>query len=157
MTLHHKIATYHGKQIHEGQEVHAFKTVCGSPILGLVPFKQGQLVAVGPAPHAQCAKCFKAHQVQQGHRVIIGDKPVVDPDRGGFNVNRMRVEGQMLDDKGQPISAPTEKTETIGTAVPDPFSTKTLGVKSTVRDGDRIIKTEINDPMGNLESNEYGS
>lgn len=155
MTLHHKIATYHGKEIHEGQEVHAYKTICGAPILGLVIFKQGQLVAVGPLPHAQCAKCFKAHQAQPANRVVEGDKPVSDPHRGGFNVNRMRVEGQMLDDKGQPISAPVEKTEIIGTAVPDPFNTKILGIKSTVRDGDRIIKTEVQDPMGNIESRDY--
>lgn len=153
--LLHKIATYHGKQVQDGKEIHAYKTVCGSPILGLLIFKQHQLVAVGAPPHAQCAKCFKAPQAQPARVVVEGDRPVQDPDRGFGSLGK-RAEGAMLDDQGLPISAPFEKTDIVGNAIMDPYAGKTLGVKKTQRDGDRIIKTEIDDPMGNIESSDFG-
>ncbi len=154
--LHHKIASYHGKTVHDGREFHAYKTICGAQIIAAEIFKQNQLVAVGNPPHAQCAKCFKAHQAQGGNRVIEGDRPVADPDKGGFHVNTPRVDGAMTDDQGLPISAPVNQTDIVGTAAVDPYSGKTLGVKATTREGDRILKTEIQDPMGNIESSDFG-
>ena len=155
--LHHKIATYHGKQVHNGQEVHAYKTVCGAPILGLVIFKQNQLVAVGDPPHAQCAKCFKGPQAPKpGVRVIEGDRPVSDPDKGLGSLGGQPEGAMALDDNGGHMSAPVEKTEIIGTAAVDPYANKTLGVTATRREGDRILKTEIVDPLGNIESSDFG-
>lgn len=153
--LMHKINSYWGKKVHDGKEFHAYKTICGTEIIAAQIFKQNQLISVGQEPHAQCAKCFKAHQAQSGNRVIEGDRPVADPDRGGFHVNTPRVDGQMLDDKGMPISAPINQTDIVGNAAMDPYSGKTLGVKKTQREGDRVIKTEVQDPMGDIESSDY--
>lgn len=154
--LFHKIATYHGKQTHNGTDFHAYKAICGAQIIAASVFKQDQLVSVGNPPHAQCARCFKAHQAQPGHRIIEGDRPVADPSKGGFHVNTPRVDGQMLDDQGNPISAPVDMSGIIATATDDPYSNKTLGVRRTQREGDQILRTEIQDPMGNIESSDYG-
>lgn len=157
MTLHHRIATYHGQKTHEGQTLHAYKTLCGLPIVGSVLFKQNQLVAVGKEPHAQCAKCFKAPQANVTSRIIEGDRPVSDPDQGLGSLGGKRPEGAMdLDDKGGNMSAAVEKTEIIGNYVPDPYANKSIAVKKTAREGDRILKTEIQDPMGNIERSDFG-
>lgn len=150
--LFHKIATYHGKEVRDGKEFHAYKTICGAPMVAVAVFKQGQLVSVGEPPHAQCAACFKSHQAQSGSRVIEGDhRAVADTDKGFGSLGRP-AEGAMLDDLGNPISAPIDSNPMQAAAADDPFSGKTLGVKRTQREGDRIIKTEIDDPMGSIES-----
>lgn len=155
MTLHHRINTYHGQQTHNGTQFHAYRTVCGASIVAVPLFKQGQLIATGPAPHAQCAKCFRAHQNQQGNRVIEGDHPVSSPDQGLGSLGKQAGGAMAIDDKGGSMSAPIEKSDVVGNYVPDPYANKTIAVTKTVREGDRILKTEIRDPMGDIESQDY--
>ena len=154
MTLFHRINAYYGKKLYNEQELHAYKAVCGAEIIGAVIFKQFQTVAVGQAPHAQCAKCFGGRSPNDAVHIIEGDRPVANPNHNANALQTPRP-AAMYDEHGRLIPI-GETGGTTGQEFTDPYNTKALNVKDTQRGEDRILRTEIADPLGTIERNDFG-
>src|SRR5690606_8595087 len=63
--IQHKIKTDLGNVVKDGKRIFYYQAICGTDIFSLQPFQIGAKVAVGPAPHAQCAACFAEKKIQK--------------------------------------------------------------------------------------------
>lgn len=100
--LLHRVATKVGAALRQGRTFHGYKAACGVPIVAATELAIGARIAIGPEPHAQCARCFKDVE-QSGEDVKLpGDDPLASP---------------VYDEKGNRVMAKREREDGMGPAV----------------------------------------
>lgn len=144
--LIHKILTYHGEtQVPvEGGSVkaHAYKAKCGTAIYSQHIFTQLQEVAIGPVPHAQCAKCFKGPSGRKDDPAI----PLFESD----------LDQPVHDEKGNIV--PLAEMTTANPAVLQVKKTEVVHKDkiSEPKDTDGFGEIKDDHGLGALESNDWG-
>ena len=137
--LLHSIDTYHGQQTSpDGRIVHCYRAVCKAEIFSLKPFNQKQIIAVGVAPHAQCAKCFKAGGAMKENGDLHG---------GGLSHD-------VYDEKGNKAKTEIDNSK-MGTPVELQDALKNLKVLKQEIDDPFVRKAHDDNGLGTLEGGDF--
>jgi hypothetical protein len=95
--IQHKIAKLAGKAQKDGRLLYGYIAVCGAKIVSLSEMSTGQAAAVGPLPHAHCAKCYK-EEIAEGSDIRLPE--------GDLN-------GDVYDEKGNKLTAVRDQEDKI--------------------------------------------
>jgi hypothetical protein len=100
--LLHLVEKKVGAALRQGRTFHGYRAVCGAPIVAAIELTIGSKVAVGPEPHAQCARCFKEAEQASEEVKLPGDDPLAAP---------------VYDEKGRRVMAKREREDGMSQAV----------------------------------------